>query len=250
MPRKPKCDDGILRVSVSKLLAFNECARCFYLDVKDGVRRPSGFPFLLNSAVDRALKNEFDGYRKTGQRHPLLEKFGVEAVPFSHPELNKWRDTLHGGMTFLHKELRIQLKGAIDDIWVGKNGALHVVDFKASARSSEMTLDSPQGRRFGQQLECYVWIYRNCGFEMSDTSYILYVNARPAPASFNNRLEFEGKVISRECDVSWIEGALRKLRGCIDSPIAPKHSDACDLCRYQLDLAKYRSNGNQVAASL
>ena len=44
-------------VSRTKIDLFRECPRCFYLDRRLGIRRPSGPPFLLNSAVD--LKKRF-----------------------------------------------------------------------------------------------------------------------------------------------------------------------------------------------
>lgn len=50
----------LFRLSRSKIDLFLECPRCFYLDRKLGVARPPGFPFSLNSAVDKLLKKEFD----------------------------------------------------------------------------------------------------------------------------------------------------------------------------------------------
>ena len=51
------------KVSRTKVAYFLECPRCFWLDQRFGIKRPAGFPFNLNSAVDALLKNEFDGYR-------------------------------------------------------------------------------------------------------------------------------------------------------------------------------------------
>jgi hypothetical protein len=48
------------RISRSKVQLFLDCPRCFYLDVRLGIKRPPGFPFSLNSAVDALLKKEFD----------------------------------------------------------------------------------------------------------------------------------------------------------------------------------------------
>ena len=47
------------KISRSKIDLFLECPRCFYLDVKGLVKRPSGPGFSLNSAVDELLKKEF-----------------------------------------------------------------------------------------------------------------------------------------------------------------------------------------------
>ena len=56
-------------LSRSKVELFLECARCFYLDRRLGITRPSGPPYTLNSAVDTLLKKEFDAYRAAGTPH-------------------------------------------------------------------------------------------------------------------------------------------------------------------------------------
>ena len=79
------------KLSRSKIDLFLNCPRCFYYDRRLGVGRPPGFPFALNSAVDHLLKLEFDIHRVAGTRHPLIEKYGVDAMPVAHKDLDKWR---------------------------------------------------------------------------------------------------------------------------------------------------------------
>ena len=68
------------KLSRSKIDLFCECPRCFYLDNKLGVKRPPGFPFNLNSAVDALLKKEFDVHRKAKTRHPLMEEYKINEL--------------------------------------------------------------------------------------------------------------------------------------------------------------------------
>ncbi|KKT73858.1 MAG: hypothetical protein UW68_C0001G0054, partial [Candidatus Collierbacteria bacterium GW2011_GWB1_44_6] len=79
------------KISRSKIDLFIQCPRCFYMDVRLGLSRPSTPPYTLNSAVDNLLKNEFDLLRKKGEKHELMEKYAIDAVPFSHPDLPQWR---------------------------------------------------------------------------------------------------------------------------------------------------------------
>src|SRR3989344_108330 len=79
------------KLSRSKIDLSLDCPRCFYYDRKLGVGRPPGFPFALNSAVDHLLKAEFDIHRANGTKHPLIEKYGVDARPIPHEQLEKWR---------------------------------------------------------------------------------------------------------------------------------------------------------------
>ena len=62
--------DALFPLSRSKLDLYLNCPRCFYLDRRLGIGRPSGPPFTLNTAVDQLLKSEFDEYRVRGE--PIL----------------------------------------------------------------------------------------------------------------------------------------------------------------------------------
>jgi len=77
------------KLSRSKIDLFLECPRCFYYDRRLGVGRPPGYPFALNSAVDALLKQEFDIHRAKGTKHPLIEKYGIDAKPVAHEDLDK-----------------------------------------------------------------------------------------------------------------------------------------------------------------
>ena len=100
------------KLSRSKIELFINCPRCFYLDRRLGVGQPPGFPFALNSAVDKLLKKEFDLHRNKQTIHPLMKANGINAVPFKHEKLNLWRDALHGGIEYLHKPTNLLLTGA------------------------------------------------------------------------------------------------------------------------------------------
>ena len=104
------------RISRSKIDLFLNCPRCFYLDRRLGVGQPPGFPFSLNSAVDKLLKKEFDFHRAKSEAHPLMKNYKIDAIPLAHNLLNKWRDSLRGGIEFLHKETNLLITGGIDDI--------------------------------------------------------------------------------------------------------------------------------------
>ena len=108
-------DSKPFKLSRSKIELFIECQRCFYIDRRLGVGRPPGFPFNLNSSVDALLKNEFDTYRVKGLKHPLIEKYGVDARPAPHKDLDKWRQNFTG-IQYLHEPTNLLVFGAIDDL--------------------------------------------------------------------------------------------------------------------------------------
>ena len=134
--------DEPFRLSRSKIDLFLECPRCFYLDRRLGVARPPGFPFSLNTAVDKLLKKEFDIHRAKGTRHPLMETYGIDAVPFEHEKIEEWRDAMRRGVKALHEPTNLMLRGGIDDVWLNSKGELHVVDYKATAKNGEVSIDA------------------------------------------------------------------------------------------------------------
>ena len=105
-------------VSRSGIDLFVRCPRCFYLDKRLGTATPPGYPFSLNSAVDTLLKKEFDAHRVKGIAHPLMKKYGVDAVPYAHEELDAWRDSLRRGIKFFHEPTNLTIRGGVDDVWV------------------------------------------------------------------------------------------------------------------------------------
>jgi hypothetical protein len=76
------------KISRSKIDRYVECPRCFYVDRRLGTDRPPGFPFNINSAVDKLLKTEFDVHRATGTPHPLQASCGLDAVPAPHEQMD------------------------------------------------------------------------------------------------------------------------------------------------------------------
>jgi hypothetical protein len=104
------------KISRSKIDLFLNCPRCFYLDVAKGIKRPPGFPFSLNNAVDTLLKKEFDLHREAGTPHPIQTKFGVDAIPSNHPMIDKWRQSMQHGVIYKDTEKDLHLYGGIDDL--------------------------------------------------------------------------------------------------------------------------------------
>jgi hypothetical protein len=94
------------KLSRSKIDLFLSCPRCFYFDRKLGVGRPPSFPFSLNSAVDALLKKEFDIHRVNSTKHPLIEKYGIDARPIPHEDLDKWRHNFTG-IQYLHESTNL-----------------------------------------------------------------------------------------------------------------------------------------------
>ena len=130
----------IIKLSRSTVEKYISCPRCCVLDKKYQIRPPS-LPFTLNIAVDNLCKNEFDYYRnkEEPEPHPLfLENDGVteyliDVVPFKHKDLDKWRN-FRQGISFTDDKMGYTFYGAIDDVWIKKNGDLIISDVKSTSK--------------------------------------------------------------------------------------------------------------------
>lgn len=220
------------KLSRSKIELFTRCPRCFYLDRRLGIDQPPGFPFNLNSAVDALLKKEFDVHRMNRVAHPLMETYGINAVPLQHPHMDTWRDNFVG-VQFLHPETNFLVTGAVDDIWVNPKGEFLVVDYKATSKEEEVNIDAEWQQSYKRQMEIYQWLLRKNGFTVSNTGYFVYCNARRDLKAFDGKLEFDVKVIPYTGSSTWVEGALKDARTCLERDTLPKADPTCDFCNYR-----------------
>jgi len=220
------------RLSRSKIENFMRCARCFYLDRRLGVGEPDGYPFTLNTAVDHLLKKEFDIHRAKGDPHPLMRHYNVDAVPFLHKDLDSWRENFVG-IQYLHNPTNLLITGAIDDVWANPSGELHIVDYKATSKDSEVNLDAQWQDGYKRQMEIYQWLFRKSGFKVSGTGYFVYANGRKDREAFDGKLEFDVKIIPYIGDDSWVEPTIFKIRQCLVSEALPQSGAECAFCTYR-----------------
>lgn len=221
------------RLSRSKIDLFMECPRCFYLDRRLGVGRPPGYPFSLNSAVDKLLKKEFDLHRAKNTAHPLMEAYGVDAIPFAHEKIEEWRDSLRRGITYHDEDTNFIITGGVDDVWINPKGELIIADYKATSKESEVTLDAEWQIGYKRQMEVYQWLFRQNGFKVSNTGYFVYANGDTDKEAFDAKLEFKIKIIPYEGNDAWIPGVIDKIHICLMGDKIPEQGPGCDYCNYR-----------------
>lgn len=217
------------KVSRTKVEMFLNCPRCFYLDRIFGIAPPGIPAFTLNSAVDKLLKKEFDILREKGEAHELMRNYGLDLVPFVHEKMDQWRENFVGVQT-IHKPTNLSLFGAVDDIWVDKEGTLYVVDYKATSTEKEIDLNDKWKQAYKRQMEFYQWLLRQNGFKVSNMGYFVYANGRTDNDKFDGRLDFKIEIIEYEGNDSWIEDTLIELKQCLDSSRVSDFSPECELC--------------------
>ena len=223
-------------LSRSKVALFLECPRCFYLDRVLDTGRPPGFPFTLNNAVDKLLKNEFDGYRSRQEVHPLLEAHNLSLTPAQDARLETWRANFKG---IRHEYRGYVFSGAIDDLWKDQENRFYVVDYKATGKSQPViAINEPFHIHYKRQIEFYQWLLRGNGLNVSNTGYFVYATADPERGHFGNQLLFHSALITYEANADWIEPVLDELITCLQSKTIPLASQDCVYCKYIKKIAE------------
>lgn len=222
------------RLSRSKIDLYVECPRCFYLDNKLGTGRPRGPAFTLNVAVDTLLKREFDIHRVQQTPHILMQNYGVEAVPFAHPDMDTWRENFKG-IEITHEPTGFRVSGAVDDVWINQRDELIVVDYKATSKNVKIATlaDSAWEDQYRRQMGVYQWLLRKKNFNVSRTGYFVYANANAQKKVFAGKLEFEITLVPCEGEDAWIDTLLPKIKESLESEVIPSEGQACEFCPYR-----------------
>lgn len=232
------------KLSRSKLELFMQCKRCFWLDVRLKISRPSSPPFNINKAIDELFKKEFDYYRNLKEPHPLMTEAGIDAVPYKHKDLNKWRTALGNnvGISIIHKPTNLYIYGAIDDVWQSPDGQLIIVDYKATAKEQPVRALGPKGNwqdMYRRQMEIYQWLFKQNNFDVSKTGYFVYATGSWAHDKFDNVVNFETHIFGYSGDISWVEPTIYDMKQVMDSDEIPEvgrqvmdQNKPCEFCDY------------------
>lgn len=225
------------RVSRSKIELFMQCPRCFWLDARLKIKRPSSPPFRINTAIDELLKKEFDIHRVAQTKHPLSEAYGLDLVPFKHAKMDEWRDAMRRGIQYLHPTTNLNITGGIDDVWEDPaTGELIIVDYKATSKNGEVSIDADWQIAYKRQIEVYQWLFRANDFKVSNDSYFVYCNGKQDSPSFDAKLEFDIKLIPYKGDDAWVEPTIKQMKDCLEGDIPAVGTAAmggeCEHCAY------------------
>ncbi len=233
------------KLSRSKIDLFLNCPQCFYIDRRLGVGTPPGFPFTLNSAVDHLLKKEFDIYREKQLKHPIIEKYNIDAIPAQRKELDEWRENFKG-VQYLHPQTNFIITGAIDDLWINSKKEYIVVDYKATSKAEKIiSLDKKWHDSYKRQMDVYQWLLQKNNLTISETGYFLYCNGKTDKEKFDGKIDFDITIIPYKGSANWIEKTLIKIKETLESSNVPEANPECDFCTYRKETEKVLNNKTQ-----
>ncbi len=243
------------KISRGKFYNFLTCQRCFYLDRVKGLDPPGTPGWTLNETTDILLKKEFDFCRERQIPHRIfIENRLTNLVPFNHPEIDKWRDSLHKGLSIKYKDSNIILTGGIDDIWQNKTTKeLIIVDYKSQAKLGRIDkqdyLKDPYHDGYKVQMDFYAYLLLNMGFNLDKTSYFLVCNAKREINEFNKKMEFEEYLIPYNWNTNWLESRIDEMINIMNNYEIPSANEACKNCAYSEQYARslYRQLNDDVS---
>ncbi len=244
------------KISRGRFSNFLTCKRCFYLDRVKGLDAPGTPGWTLNETTDLLLKKEFDYCREKQIPHRLfLENDLKNIVPFKHPELDNWRDSLHKGLMLRHKKTNIILTGGVDDIWQDTTTKkLIIVDYKSQAKYGKVDkldyLEDPYHESYKIQMDFYAYLLSGMGFDIHKTSYFLVCNARRDEKNFNKTMKFDEYIIPYNWRINWIENRLDEMIELINQNEIPKPNSSCKNCAYCEQYANTIFGAKEVQSNL
>ena len=230
--------DKPFKLSRSKVESFVNCERCFYLDRRLGINQIPGFPFNINSAVDELLKREFDQYRENAEPHPYMVDAGINAIPYQHEKLDKWRENFVG-IQYFHETSNFLLHGAIDDVWKTNEGELIVVDYKATSKKDKVNINAPWQNGYKRQMEFYQWLLRKNDFQVSNRGYFVYCNGKRDRKGFNAKVEFDVDLLPYDGDDGWVDDTIEQIFACLNQNKTPAPNNNCDQCKYNQEMGQH-----------
>lgn len=255
-------------LSRSRIENYIRCKACFWLEQIHRVKPPEIPSFTINTTTDILLKRDADAVRGTSTL-PLWSAHGLDhLIPFAHENLEKWTNSLHYGandsyFNTVHVPSNIKLGGGLDDVFLNtKSGQIHIVDYKSTAQGTRspgkyekkpVSLNDPWKISYKRQMDMYVWVARQKGFDVSDIGYFVYVDAQhkdingmliddnPAVAW----MQFATSIIPYTANTSWVEPTLLEIREFLmQTRACPEHTpkgdnySGCDVGRYANEMIK------------
>lgn len=224
----------MIELSPSKLSVYVECPRCFWLMMKENLRRPQGpFP-SLPGGMDKLIKKYFDGFRRQGEMPPEIKGKVRGSLIENQELLDKWRNW-RTGLKYKDKSSGVILSGALDECFV--DGDIYIpVDYKT--RGYKLKEDTVG--YFQNQIDCYALLLEKNGYKTNSTAYLVYYI--PRKVSPNGAVTFNIEVIKLKTETNRALKIIRDASQVLTGEIPPPGKE-CEFCSYITENLKLYEGG-------
>ncbi len=223
-------------ISRTKVDLFFDCKRCFFFDLKFGIKRPHGTPLVLNNKIIQQVKKEFDFFREKKKPHPEIIKLKRGFIPSNHENLLKWKNSFNG-VFFVDKKTNLKFHGTIDDLWFDNQTNSHIsVIFKSTSRKDQLN-QSEIWDGYWKQLSFYSFLLSKNSIEMSQSGLILYINVLNED-NFEKEIKLDFNLFEQILDFSWIENTIENIHELLNKDAIPDQNRKCKFCNYFNNIKK------------
>ena len=234
---KSDIDRGRLyKISPSGLYEFTHCQSCYWVQYHLG--KVSGFPPLLNMALDSILKERYDLYRIDRKFPPeAAELVGEGVTVFRDLEkLKAWRSSANH-LEVVNAKAGYLLRGKIDDVFMEADGRLIPADYKSSGYAPK----EDKQKYYRYQLAAYAYMFKRAGFPVSDRAYLLHYFITDAHGTVIE-IPFSGHVDRVDISGINIEKMLSDIVKLLKGPY-PGLNPQCDNCTFYKDMHELLGRG-------
>lgn len=211
-------------LSAHSLNIFIECPRCFYLYVKEGIKRPRGPMPSIATGIDSLIKDYFEYFRKKGQLPPFLKK-EVEGKLISNLEKTYYYD--------IEGIEKYYLFGHIDEIIQLPDGLYIPLDHKTKGSSPGEPHSSYQF-----QIGIYSLLLKreNKGKEVN-FGYLVYYYPEKKLIDYQaeeirNIINFNFEVKRVEINPEEIKEIVKRGIECLENDKIPDPGEKCEYCEW------------------
>jgi hypothetical protein len=206
----PKARDS---VSPNTLNLLVECPRCFWLEMKRGVKRPPSPFSTLPTKFDSLIKAYCKPYRGQLELPPLLKAAGLIGRLIEVP-VRRWQDP----------ETGLFLTGLLDECLETPEG-LAPLDHKTRGYPVREVYASYQ-----LQLDAYGLLLQGNGLNISGTGVLVYYIPGTSGLEDGLKLDLEVKVLP--INPANVQKWIATAREVLDSEVAPRPSATCPYCQW------------------
>lgn len=213
--------DGRVWLSHTSLEVLQRCPRCFWLQVRKGIRQPEGIVSRLANRFDVVVKNYFDSYRVKNKFPPMVD--GKLPGNLQNPFVEKY---------FVRINDKFGFYGKLDECLVDDEGKHSPVDFKTSSSDprEKETLDA-----YKSQIDDYVFLISENGKKVTGEGYLIYFYPDLSVElhdGFPMIVHIQKLVGNPDNTKKRIENAIKVLEDGV-----PSSNPECVFCKY-IDLRK------------
>ena len=205
---------NLIKLSPSSLNIMEDCERCFWLQIKKGLRRPQIPVAGIVIKMDLIIKDYFQGYRESGNL-PELIKDKIKA---------KLAKGMPRKLTYADSETQLIIRGIPDEYLELKDKSIIPLDHKTKSKKPEEIHKAHQ-----LQLDVYSYLLKKNNYKTKEKGYLAYYY--PEKCQLHKGLDIKVALIPVKTSITRAEHLIKKASEILKGEL-PKKNKNCQFCMW------------------